>query len=111
MSSTDLEWKETMSHTFYLALLGKPFLFFKIISSNSSHYNNYSIITIISGLCGESLGLLLGVIFKEEVESVMFGIFIGPILLMYEGKDQNLTYSEKGKNMIELLELVVNIFI
>lgn len=56
--------------------------------------------TIISGLCGESLGLLLGVIFKEEVESVMFGIFIGPILLMYEGNHQKFTCTKPGKKIM-----------
>lgn len=42
---------------------------------------------LFSGLCGEAIGLFLGVIFNNEVEAVMFGIFICPILLLYEGKN------------------------
>ncbi|CAL8123136.1 unnamed protein product [Orchesella dallaii] len=42
-------------------------------------------VVLLCGVCGASLGLLCGIFFRDEVGVLMFGAFLAPTLLCYEG--------------------------
>ncbi|CAL8123130.1 unnamed protein product [Orchesella dallaii] len=60
-----------MKIIFDFHVLGSIFSFFFLI--------------ILGGLCGLSMGLLLGILFQDEVAALMMGLLIGPTIILWEG--------------------------
>ncbi|ODN04363.1 ABC transporter G family member 23 [Orchesella cincta] len=41
-------------------------------------------ILILGGICGLSMGLLMGIVFKDEIGALMMGMLIGPTIILWE---------------------------
>lgn len=54
-------------------------------------YALYLFLGILGGLCGESFGLLCGIVFQHEIEALIFGLVYGMDLLLYIGKNDHVS--------------------